>query len=39
VPLEKVFKGVAYFLPAYIICVILMMLFPKVVLFLPNLLN
>ncbi|WP_299981993.1 TRAP transporter large permease [Desulfobacula sp.] len=38
VPLEKVFKGVAYFLPAYIICVILMMLFPKVVLFLPNLL-
>ncbi|MCP4024539.1 MAG: TRAP transporter large permease [Desulfobacteraceae bacterium] len=39
VPLEKVFKGVAYFLPAYIICVILMILFPKVVLFLPSLLN
>jgi len=39
VPLERVFKGVAYFLPAYIICVILMMFFPKVVLFLPNLLN
>jgi len=39
VPLEKVFKGVAYFLPAYIICIILMMLFPKVVLFLPGLLN
>lgn len=39
VPLESVFKGVAYFLPAYIVCIILMMLFPKVVLFLPSLLN
>lgn len=38
VPLERVFQGVAYFLPAYILCIILMMLFPKVVLFLPNLL-
>lgn len=38
VPLERVFQGVAYFLPAYIICILLMMLFPKVVLFLPNLL-
>jgi C4-dicarboxylate transporter DctM subunit len=38
VPLEKVFRGVAYFLPAYILCILLMMLFPKVVLFLPNLL-
>ena len=36
VPLEKVFKGVAYFLPAYILCIILMMLFPEVVLFLPG---
>jgi tripartite ATP-independent transporter DctM subunit len=39
VPLERVFRGVLYFLPAYIICVMLMMLFPKVVLFLPSLLN
>ena len=39
VPLERVFRGVLYFLPAYIVCVILMMLFPDVVLFLPNLLN
>ncbi len=39
VPLQSVFKGVAHFLPAYIICIILMMLFPKVVLFLPGLLN
>ncbi|MCD4721522.1 MAG: TRAP transporter large permease [Desulfobacula sp.] len=39
VPLERVFRGVAYFLPAYILCIILMMLFPKVILFLPSLLN
>lgn len=39
VRLEQVFKGVSYFLPAYILCIILMMLFPKVVLFLPGLLN
>ncbi len=38
VPLEKVFKGVLYFLPAYILCVIIMILFPQVVLFLPGLL-
>lgn len=39
VPLEKVFRGVAYFLPAYILCVILLILFPKLVLFLPGLVN
>ncbi len=39
VPLEKVFRGVAYFLPAYIFCIIIMMLFPQVVLFLPGLLK
>lgn len=37
VPLESVFKGVAYFLPAYILCVILLMAFPGIVTFLPNL--
>ncbi|VEN73672.1 C4-dicarboxylate ABC transporter permease [Candidatus Desulfarcum epimagneticum] len=31
-PLEEVFKGVAYFLPAYVLCVILLMLFPGLVL-------
>lgn len=36
VPLERVFRGVAYFLPAYILCIVLMMLFPQMVLFLPN---
>jgi len=39
VPLERVFRGVAYFLPAYILCIIIMMVFPDVVLFLPGLLN
>jgi TRAP-type C4-dicarboxylate transport system permease large subunit len=39
VPLERVFRGVAYFLPAYILCIILMTIFPQVVLFLPGLLK
>lgn len=39
VPLEDVFKGVAYFIPAYIICVILLMIFPGLVTYLPNLVN
>jgi len=39
IPLETVFKGVAFFLPAYIICVVLLMLFPGIVTFLPNLIR
>jgi len=39
VPLEEVFKGVAYFLPAYLLCIFILMVFPKLVLFLPGLLN
>jgi tripartite ATP-independent transporter DctM subunit len=39
VKLEEVFKGVALFLPAYIICVILMMIFPGIVTFLPALIK
>ena len=39
VPLEDVFKGVAYFLPAYILCICILMLFPKFVLFLPGLIR
>lgn len=39
VPLEEVFKGVAYFLPAYLICVILLMLFPSLITYLPNLIR
>ncbi|GBC59167.1 C4-dicarboxylate ABC transporter permease [Desulfonema ishimotonii] len=36
VRLEEVFKGVAFFMPAYILCVILLMLFPEIVTFLPG---
>jgi len=39
VPLEEVFKGVAYFLPAYLLCILILMVFPKLVLFLPGLIQ
>jgi TRAP-type C4-dicarboxylate transport system permease large subunit len=39
VPLEDVFKGVSFFLPAYILCVIMLMLFPQIVTFLPSLMQ
>ena len=39
VPLEDVFRGVAYFLPAYILCIFILMVFPKLVLFLPGLIR
>jgi C4-dicarboxylate transporter DctM subunit len=39
VPLEDVFKGVAFFLPAYIICVLLLMILPEIVTYLPSLIR
>jgi tripartite ATP-independent transporter DctM subunit len=39
VPLQDVFRGVAYFLPAYLICILLLMIFPQIVTFLPALLK
>jgi len=39
IPLEDVFRGVAYFLPAYIVCILVLMLVPEIVTFLPNLLR
>ena len=39
VPLEDVFKGTAYFLPAYVLCIVLLMLFPQIVTFLPRLIH
>ena len=39
VSLENVFKGVAYFLPAYLICILVLMLFPQIILFLPSLIR
>lgn len=38
IPVQTVFKGVSYFIPAYIGCVILLMLFPQIALFFPKLL-
>ena len=35
VRLEVVFRGVAYFLPAYVLCIVLLMLLPEVVTYLP----
>ena len=39
VPLEDVFKGVAYFLPAYIVCVLILMIIPEIVTYLPSLIR
>jgi tripartite ATP-independent transporter DctM subunit len=39
VPLEEVFKGIVYFLPAYIVCIIFLLLFPGIATFLPNLIK
>jgi C4-dicarboxylate transporter DctM subunit len=39
VPLEDVFKGVAFFLPAYIVCVLLLMVLPEIVTYLPSLIR
>jgi tripartite ATP-independent transporter DctM subunit len=36
IPLQDVFKGVSYFLPAYIFCIMLLMFFPQIITFLPN---
>ena len=39
VPLEDVFKGVTFFLPAYVFCVLILMILPKIVTFLPSLMH
>ncbi len=39
IPMGEIFKGVTYFLPAYLVCVLILMLFPDIVLFLPNLIK
>ena len=39
VPLEVIFRGIFFFLPAYIICLILLTIFPQISLFLPNLIR
>jgi len=37
VPLEDVFRGVAYFIPAYVACILLLMMVPEIITFLPAL--
>jgi len=39
IPLNDVFKGVSFFLPAYLICVLILMLFPEIVTLLPKLMK
>ncbi len=39
VPMKDVYKGVSIFTPAYIVCIILLMLFPAIATFLPSLLK
>jgi tripartite ATP-independent transporter DctM subunit len=39
IPLEEVFRGVFFFLPAYVICVLILMIFPEAVTFLPDLMR
>jgi TRAP-type mannitol/chloroaromatic compound transport system permease large subunit len=36
ISLNTVFKGVTYFLPTYIICIILLEIFPSLVMFLAG---
>ncbi|WP_022667437.1 TRAP transporter large permease [Desulfospira joergensenii] len=36
--LKEVFKGVSFFLPAYVVCIVLLMVFPWIITFLPGLL-
>ncbi len=39
VPMKDVFRGITYFLISYAVCVLLMLLFPNMFLFLPNLIQ
>ena len=35
-PIGTIFKGAAFFLAAYVVCIILVVVFPQIILFLPN---
>ncbi len=39
IPLETVFKGVAYFLPAFVLCIIMLTFFPKMAMYLPSIMK
>jgi TRAP-type C4-dicarboxylate transport system permease large subunit len=36
VPLERIFKGVLLFMPAYVITLLILTIFPEVVTYLPS---
>ena len=36
IPIHTIFRGVAYFLLAFVLCILMMWIFPATVLFLPN---
>jgi len=36
IPLKDVFKGVTYFIPAYLITILILLYFPKIITFLPS---
>ena len=36
IPIHTIFRGVAYFMLSYILCIALMWIFPGTVLYLPN---
>jgi tripartite ATP-independent transporter DctM subunit len=38
VPIEDIFKGVGLFIAAYVTCIVLLMIFPQIAMFLPRLL-
>lgn len=39
IPLKDVFKGVTLFVPAYIVCVLILIVFPQIVTYLPRLIQ
>jgi tripartite ATP-independent transporter DctM subunit len=38
VPIEEIFKGVGLFIAAYLLCIVLLIIFPQIAMFLPRLL-
>ena len=39
ISLKDIFKGIAFFIPSYVVCIGILMLFPKIITVLPNLIR
>jgi len=39
ISLKDIFKGITFFIPAYMICIAILMIFPKIITVLPNLVH